>query len=356
MEDKTAEATDSLSKQAGGIVGLDGPLDSLDLTKILAKEFEEQEQGSEEPSPSGGVVEEAEPVGEIEPTEEPAEEATDTEHDLSQDESETESEPVAEPGEEPEWMQRRIDRFTRKLRLAEEERDELDKEVQSLRARLDEKPAHVQQNANPVASARNERELNDQADLAERRLQFAEDMEDALLDQPERVEKILRDQGVELTDDYGEEDFSQARMTRFIRQIRRDSTNKLNRWIPQRQAELQQAKDFNAQAEKLYPWLKNEDSKEMEVFQQVLAQSPQAAYSPNYKLELARYVRGYMAELADQGKPKVAPKPVAPEPGKPKAAPAPKEGKLAKYEDAKNRVFANRDKRGLVDLVGTIIE
>jgi hypothetical protein len=115
MEDKTAEATDSLSKQAGGIVGLDGPLDSLDLTNILAKEFEEQEQGSEEPSPSGGVVEEAEPVGEIEPTEEPAEEATNTEHDLSQDESETESEPVAEPGEEPEWMQRRIDRFTQYL-------------------------------------------------------------------------------------------------------------------------------------------------------------------------------------------------------------------------------------------------
>ena len=45
MEDKTAEATDSLSKQTGGIVGLDGPLNSLDLTNILAKEFEEQEQG-----------------------------------------------------------------------------------------------------------------------------------------------------------------------------------------------------------------------------------------------------------------------------------------------------------------------
>ena len=122
MEDKTAEATDSLSKQAGGIVGLDGPLDSLDLTNILAKEFEEQEQGSEEPSPSGGVVEEAEPVGEIEPTEEPAEEATNTEHDLSQNESERESEPVAELGEEPEWMQRRIDRFTRKLHLEEARR------------------------------------------------------------------------------------------------------------------------------------------------------------------------------------------------------------------------------------------
>tara|TARA_B100000945_G_scaffold276994_1_gene241973 strand:- start:129 stop:602 length:474 start_codon:yes stop_codon:yes gene_type:complete len=46
MEDKTAEATESLSKQAGGIVGLDGPLNSLDSTNILAKEFEEQEQGA----------------------------------------------------------------------------------------------------------------------------------------------------------------------------------------------------------------------------------------------------------------------------------------------------------------------
>ena len=56
MEDKTAEATDSLSKDTGG-VELDRPLDSLDLTKILAKEFEGQEQESKEPSQSGGMVE-----------------------------------------------------------------------------------------------------------------------------------------------------------------------------------------------------------------------------------------------------------------------------------------------------------
>ena len=351
MEETTAEATDSLQKDTGGIVGLDGPLNSLDLTNILVKEFGEQEQQSEEPSPSGDAVEEVEAV------EESTEEATETEHDLSQEESETESEVEAEPGDEPEWFQRRIDRFTRKLRLAEEERDELDKEVNSLRERLDEQPANIpQQDGNPVATIKSQRELNDIADLAERRLQFAEDMEDALLDQPERVEKILRDQGVTLTDNDGDEDFSPARMTRFIRQIRRDSTNKLNRWIPQRQAELGQTKEFNAQAEKLYPWLKNEDSKEMQIFQQVLSQSPQAAYAPNYKLEIARYVRGYMMELADQGKAKIAPKKVSPEPGKPKSAPAPKEGKLAKYEDAKNRVFANQDRRGLVDLVATIIE
>jgi hypothetical protein len=109
-----AEATECLPKEAG-LVGLDGSLDRLDLTKMLAESFEPEEQeGSEETSPSGDAVEEAEPV------EESTEEAGDTEHVLSQEESETESDAEAEPAE-PEWLQHRIDRFTRKLRLAEEQ-------------------------------------------------------------------------------------------------------------------------------------------------------------------------------------------------------------------------------------------
>jgi hypothetical protein len=184
-----AEATKSLPKEAG-LLGLDGPLDQLDLTKMLAESFEAEEQeGSEETSPSGDAVEEAEPV------EESTEEAGDTEHVLSQEESETESDAEAEPAE-PEWLQHRIDRFTRKLRLAEEERDELEREVQSLKSQVEQVPAAVQQNGNPVAHIRNERELNDIASLAERRLEFAEEMEDRLLDNPEAVEKTLRQQGV----------------------------------------------------------------------------------------------------------------------------------------------------------------
>ena len=52
-----AEVTECLSKEAG-LVGLDGPLDQLDLTKMLAESFEPEEQeGSEETSPSGDAVE-----------------------------------------------------------------------------------------------------------------------------------------------------------------------------------------------------------------------------------------------------------------------------------------------------------
>ena len=120
MAVEAAEATESLFKDTR-LVGLDGPLEELDLTNMLVKKYEEE--GPEESSLSGAAVEEAEPV------EESTEEAGDTEHVLSQEESETESEAEAEPeqaepeGEqdEPEWLQRRIDRFTRKLRLAEEQ-------------------------------------------------------------------------------------------------------------------------------------------------------------------------------------------------------------------------------------------
>ena len=80
MAEDVAEATDSLPKEAG-LVGLDRPLDQLDLTKMLAESMNPQEQeGSEETSPSGDAVEEAESF----------EEAGDTEV-LLQEESETES-------------------------------------------------------------------------------------------------------------------------------------------------------------------------------------------------------------------------------------------------------------------------
>ncbi len=72
MAAEATEATENLPKEAG-LVGLERPLDQLDLTKMLAESFEPQEQDrSEETSPSGDAVEEAEPV------EESTEEAEDT--------------------------------------------------------------------------------------------------------------------------------------------------------------------------------------------------------------------------------------------------------------------------------------
>ena len=50
------EATESLPKEAG-LVGLDGPLDELDLTKMLVENFEDN--GPEETSSSDDAVQES---------------------------------------------------------------------------------------------------------------------------------------------------------------------------------------------------------------------------------------------------------------------------------------------------------
>ena len=47
MAVEAVEATESLPKEAG-LVGLDRPLDQLDLTKMLAESIGTEEQGSEE--------------------------------------------------------------------------------------------------------------------------------------------------------------------------------------------------------------------------------------------------------------------------------------------------------------------
>ena len=58
MAEGVAEATSILPKDIG-LVRLDDPMDSLDMTKMMAKEFETEKQKSEEPSLSGNEVEEA---------------------------------------------------------------------------------------------------------------------------------------------------------------------------------------------------------------------------------------------------------------------------------------------------------
>ena len=64
MAAEATEATESLPKEAG-LVGLDRPLDQLDLTKMLAESIGvEVQDRSEETSPSGDAVEETEPVEE----------------------------------------------------------------------------------------------------------------------------------------------------------------------------------------------------------------------------------------------------------------------------------------------------
>jgi len=288
------------------------------------------EDGSELPSSE----EEAEP--EVTDQEEPSE-TEEEDQVLSQDDE--------VDGNAPDWYQKRIDRFTRKLRTAEEERDDLADKVEELQAKA-KAPHPVQPGANPLGNINSNKELDDLVTLEEARLDFVEDQKDLLMDDGlYQVIENLKGQGLQLDDDVSENDIRKE-----IRNIERNSSKNLSRNIPRRKTELQHKEQFDAQAEQIYPWLADDKSAEMEIFGEVVKSSPALASVPTSRLEIARYVTGVMIEQ-QRGKVKATakakPKKQPISPGKPKAAPAAADDAASTYETSKERLFTDPSKDSL---------
>ena len=180
-------------------MGLERPLDQLDLTKMLAESLEPEEQErSEETSPSGDAWRKPSRL-----RNRPRKQGTPNTFFHRRNRKRN-----------PRWKPNRNNLNPKGNRMnrngfsvgliaspgnygwRRRSATNLKKRSPQLRSQVDQVPAAVQQDGNPVAHIKKESELNKVAELAERRLQFAEDMEDALLDNPERVEKVLRQQGV----------------------------------------------------------------------------------------------------------------------------------------------------------------
>ena len=333
MANEESVATDSHDKEAGTASGQDAE-QLPDLDQLLVQGLGGAEVGSD-PSPGGEEAEPEEAVAE----ELSAPEGED--QDLSQDE--------VEDADAPEWYQKRIDRFTRKLRTAEEERDDLAEEVGELKAKA-MAPQPVQSGANPLGNINSNKELDDLAALEEARLDFVEDQKDLLMDDGlDQVIENLKGQGLTLEDDVSENEIRKE-----IRNIERNSSKNLSRNIPKRKTELQHKEQFDAHAEQLYPWLKDDKSAEMEVFGEVVKSSPALASVPTSKLEIARYVTGVMIEN-QRGKVKATaktkPKKSPTNPGRPTAAPASADDAANNYETSKERLFTDPTKDSLDDML-----
>ena len=98
----------------------------------------------------------------------------------------------------------------------------------------------------------------------------------------------------------------------------------LDQHIPERGQFLQQQKQFNAEAKRLYPELANQESEFAKLFAEV-RNGPAGTFfqaMPGWAWQMARWVRGYMAEQGDSKKSSgLAKRPPAPVP-KPSSAPA----------------------------------
>lgn len=330
MANDESDATESVDKETGTASGQDAELPSLDQLLV-------QTIGGEDGSVLPSSEEEAEP--EVADIEEPSE-TEEEDQVLSQDEEKSDG--------SPDWYQKRIDRFTRRLRTAEEERDNLADRVEELQAKATA-PQPIQPGANPLGNINSNKELDDLVTLEEARLDFVEDQKDMLLDDGlDQVIENLKAQGLQI-----EDDISENEVRKEIRNIERNSSKNLSRNIPRRKTELQHKEQFDAHAEQLYPWLADDKSAEMEVFGEVVKASPALASVPTSRLEIARYVTGVMIEQ-QRGKHKATakakPKKQPISPGKPKAAPAATDD-AGNYETSKERLFSDPSKDSLDDML-----
>lgn len=294
----------------------------------------------EQPDPEVPETQEDEaPVENQELIEESLTEAPDPEPD---------PEPEPEDGDTPEWFQKKIDKLTRFRREAEEEAKELKARLQKLEE-AGEQPAQ-QPTETGASSLKTVAEVEQAAKLAQQRIDFVEAQEELLLDDPAQVARNLREAGVNLTDADGDEDYSETTMAKFLKRVKRTESAALNKDLPARKASIEKAALTREFAVKRYPYIGNPDSKWNAVHQDI-ANLPWLANVPEKDLFIARYLRGFQAELA--GATKKPAKAVPSSAAKPKPKPQPSTDPLKEHRD---RVAEEKTQQALSGFVSGLLQ
>lgn len=202
----------------------------------------------------------------------------------------------------PDKIQKRIDKLTAQKKEAQERAEELEEQLAEAQRRLEDRPETQglppQLNSeNPFAAVSDIRELEKQKQLAAAQIEFADDMEDTLSTDPGRVEAALRAENVQLKDEFGEEDFSEERMAKFLKQVRRNADRAERKWLPAQEQFIAKARAAEEYAKQKYPWIGNPNSKAAQYMDRLLAEFPPLQNLPEKKLFMARYITGMQAEL-----------------------------------------------------------
>ena len=333
-----------------------------------ATETPETVEAKAAPSIEGIISEMVMPEGEKSGGEEPPGESAATETVLSQDEVEPEASgetkeksedwTSALPPEVQHRVDKRIGKEVAKRKSEAEKREsaegaarderlsrlELESENQELRAQLEERGERATapdpsptSGDGPASTISTIAEWNKASEQAEGVLDFVDSALEQMLDDPEKVADQLREHKVELKDSYGEEDYSRERMEQHLLKIRRAADKMVRRHLPARKTYLDNQAVADEQADKLFPWLRHEDSREFAIAQDVLNTLPEIKRLPHWKMTQGVYVLGLqelekmMTGKAPKSSAKSSPPPS--QPGAPAVASAPT-GKPNDADDA----------------------
>ncbi len=225
--------------------------------------------------------------------------------------------------------------------------------ITELETKLEERaPAPAQPQAetgpSPLDQVTDLNELDRRADQAEGALEEVEMLLAKLPVAPGRVEHWLREQGVILKDERGEEDFSPERMADMLGNARAKFRG-VSKAVPKRRAWLQEYAAAHAQVVKALPWVGDKTDQRYAMMQQILTNFPGLKTQPNYEYWLACAIRGHQATQADLSKTRTQPQrpqPTAPRTAATSAAPRVNGDRLGA---AKSRVLKEGSKAALAE-------
>ena len=175
---------------------------------------------------------------------------------------------------------------------AKAEAEALRLEQAQLQAKLAEAEAKASTQA-PASPALPWKQTLDQAQAVKAQ---AEELLDALQDDPDYVARELQTLGVKLTNAEGEEDFSRPTMRRALRQAVTRATADAERATTERQRFEQAENSAKAEAMKLLPGLRDPKSEDVRLFHRVLQVAPELRSRPTWAEDAAIFVLGLKAK------------------------------------------------------------
>jgi hypothetical protein len=237
----------------------------------------------------------------------------------------TEEVPQAEDGDEvhsqeaqddegdsdlPKGVQKRIDKLTAKRKQAEEEAENLRKEVETLKQAVTE---------SQQASARNENSVTDASNP------FSTLKSKAEVDKEVEQARWLRYKCMENPNGFilGESEYGPEDVSRMLV----NSTKAIEEHLPKQLARIEVEEKIKPIAESTYPWWKAPQSQEYQMAQQILRTAPELKKFPDWQMWVGDAIAGMKAREANS-KPTQAQKKAPVQPVRPTAAPV----KLGKTE------------------------
>ena len=293
--------------------------DEAALARVLEQRFSEPEVKpqkqiiEEDPEPESAdaesQAEEADPTAEQEDNQ-----AESPEDVLSDNKTEDQAE------EEPSGYRKRIDKLTRQKREALEKADELERELNETKTKLEqnqsERPVPVVNQTDPFADVWDAKKLDDEWTKARDLKRWCEDNID----------------GCEI----GDKEYSSSE----IKQIKRRVEDALDVHIPSRARFLNNYKQIQPIAEQIYPFWKDRKSAQYTEAQAVLRQLPQLSALPEHQVLVGDFLEGRRLRMEREMKSKTpvrVPAKAPSQPGKPTAAPVKKDAAKANLQFAKSR-------------------